>query len=167
MKTSDVWSVAVFFVVNLNKLRNKQSRVRWFEASWRSCDANCHNLATCGDTSISDDKVGIMGTLGSQCFYFLACWAADLWWEQPMGLILFVVSCYGQNKNGWITNRKYRKTSSIRRTKPKNFNIISSCLAIVVAQSIKLFIREWRWSWSGDDRRCSNYIWVINKIIAF
>ena len=27
--------------------------------------------------------------------------------------------------------------------------------------------REWRWSWSSADRRCSNYIWVINKFIAY
>ena len=26
--------------------------------------------------------------------------------------------------------------------------------------------REWRCSWSGADRRCSNYIWVINNFIA-
>ena len=26
--------------------------------------------------------------------------------------------------------------------------------------------REWRCSWSSTDRRCSNYIWVINNFIA-
>ena len=26
--------------------------------------------------------------------------------------------------------------------------------------------REWRCSWSNTDRRCSNYIWVINNFIA-
>ena len=26
--------------------------------------------------------------------------------------------------------------------------------------------REWRCSWSSDDRRCSNYIWVINTLIV-
>ena len=26
--------------------------------------------------------------------------------------------------------------------------------------------QEWRCSWSSADRRCSNYIWVINKFIA-
>ena len=26
---------------------------------------------------------------------------------------------------------------------------------------------EWRCSWSSADRRCSNYIWVINNIIAY
>ena len=27
--------------------------------------------------------------------------------------------------------------------------------------------REWRWSWSNADRRCSNYIWVIDNFIAY
>ena len=27
--------------------------------------------------------------------------------------------------------------------------------------------REWRCSWSSADRRCSNYIWVINNFIAY
>ena len=27
--------------------------------------------------------------------------------------------------------------------------------------------REWRCSWSSADRRCSNYIWVINSFIAY
>ena len=28
------------------------------------------------------------------------------------------------------------------------------------------FSREWRCSWSNADRRCSNYIWVINNFIV-
>ena len=27
--------------------------------------------------------------------------------------------------------------------------------------------RGWRYSWTSADRRCSNYIWVINKFIAY
>ena len=27
--------------------------------------------------------------------------------------------------------------------------------------------REWRYSWSSADRRCSNYIWVINNFITY
>ena len=29
-----------------------------------------------------------------------------------------------------------------------------------------MLIRKWRCSWSNADRRCSNYIWVINNFIA-
>ena len=38
----------------------------------------------------------------------------------------------------------------------------SSCLC-----PIHWFSREWRYSWSSGDRRCANYIWVINKYIAY
>ena len=31
----------------------------------------------------------------------------------------------------------------------------------------KMLSREWRCSWSSADRRCSNYIWVINNFIAY
>ena len=31
----------------------------------------------------------------------------------------------------------------------------------------QVFSREWRCSWSSADRRCSNYIWVIDSLIAY
>ena len=31
----------------------------------------------------------------------------------------------------------------------------------------QVFSREWRCSWSSADRRCSNYIWVINIFIDY
>ena len=31
----------------------------------------------------------------------------------------------------------------------------------------QMFSREWRCSWSSADRRCSNYIWVIDNFIAY
>ena len=44
----------------------------------------------------------------------------------------------------------------------------SSRLAVVCAQSTeaKCLSRNWRCSWSSADRRCSNYIWVIDNFIA-
>ena len=33
-------------------------------------------------------------------------------------------------------------------------------------QSSNIRSREWRCSWSSADRRCSNYIWMINSFIA-
>ena len=55
--------------------------------------------------------------------------------------------------------------------RPRNLISLSlSHLAVVFAQSIEArcseFSREWRCSWSNADRRCSNYIWVINNFIA-
>ena len=45
----------------------------------------------------------------------------------------------------------------------------SSRLAFVFTQSIEAGVlsREWRCSWSSAHRRCSNYIWVINDLIAY
>ena len=40
----------------------------------------------------------------------------------------------------------------------------SSCLCLIHWSQV--LSREWRCSWSSADRRCSNYIWVINNFIA-
>ena len=63
----------------------------------------------------------------------------------------------------------YRKVSNIRRTKSQHLNdshlVLQSSLSNPLKPGVKL--REWRCSWSSADRRCSNYIWVINNIIAY
>ena len=60
----------------------------------------------------------------------------------------------------------YRKTSSISRTKSPNLNV--SCLVLQWSLPNRLKPGwEWRCSWSSADRRCSNYIWVINNFIAY
>ena len=40
----------------------------------------------------------------------------------------------------------------------------SSCLCPIYWSQVLSW--EWRCSWSSADRRCSNYIWVINNLIA-
>ena len=37
---------------------------------------------------------------------------------------------------------------------------------LVSIDSSQVLSREWRCSWRSADRRCSNYIWVINNFIA-
>ena len=51
----------------------------------------------------------------------------------------------------------------------KKLKLFSSRLAVVCAQSIETRCLSWEWrcSWSSADRRCSNYIWVINNFIAY
>ena len=44
---------------------------------------------------------------------------------------------------------------------------ISSCSCLCLIPWSHVFSREWRCSWSNADRRCSHYIWVINKFIAY
>ena len=58
----------------------------------------------------------------------------------------------------------YCQTSNIRCTKSQNLVSSCSCLCpIYWSQALSL---EWRCSWSNADRRCSNYICVINNLIA-
>ena len=63
---------------------------------------------------------------------------------------------------------EYRKVSNIRRTKFQNFNV--SCLVLQLFCAIywnQVLSREWRCSWSSADRRCFNYIWVIDNFVAY
>ena len=62
---------------------------------------------------------------------------------------------------------KYRETSNISGTKSQNkMFFISSCSCLCPILWSQVLSREWRCSWSNADRRCSNYIWVINNLIA-
>ena len=40
--------------------------------------------------------------------------------------------------------------------------LVSSCICLCLIYWSLVLSREWRWSWSSADRRCSNYIWEIN-----
>ena len=63
---------------------------------------------------------------------------------------------------------KYRKISKIRRTKSPNLNVfVSSCSCLCPIQWSHVLSREWRCNWSSADRRCSNYIWVMENFIAY
>ena len=45
--------------------------------------------------------------------------------------------------------------------------LVSSCICLCPIYWIQVLSREWRCSWSSADRRCSNYNWVINNLIAY
>ena len=45
--------------------------------------------------------------------------------------------------------------------------LISSCICLWLIHWSQVLSREGRCSWSSADRRCSNYIWVINNFIAY
>ena len=62
----------------------------------------------------------------------------------------------------------YRKVSNISRTKSQNLNAsVWSCSCLYPIRWSRVLSWEWRCSWSSTDRRCSNYIWVINNLIAY
>ena len=44
--------------------------------------------------------------------------------------------------------------------------LILSCSCLCPNHCIQVFSWEWRCSWSSTDRRCSNYIWVINNFLC-
>ena len=44
--------------------------------------------------------------------------------------------------------------------------LISSCSRLCPIHWSQVLSWEWRCSWSSADRRCSNYIWVINNLIC-
>ena len=45
--------------------------------------------------------------------------------------------------------------------------LVSSCNCLYPIQWSQVLSREWWCSWNSADRRCSNYIWVINNFIAY
>ena len=45
--------------------------------------------------------------------------------------------------------------------------LVSFCSGLCTIHWSQVLSREWRCSWSSADRRCSNYIWVINNFIAY
>ena len=64
---------------------------------------------------------------------------------------------------------KYHKTSTIRHTKSQNLNDSRLVLQLSLSKPLKPDVksRTKRCSWSSADRRCSSYIWMINKLIAY
>ena len=63
----------------------------------------------------------------------------------------------------------YCKLSNISGTKSPNLTVSRLVLQLSLCpiQWSQVLSREWRCSWSSADRRCSNYIWVIDNFIAY
>ena len=45
--------------------------------------------------------------------------------------------------------------------------LVSSCSCLCAVYWSQVISRVWRCSWSSADRRCSNYVWVINNFIVY
>ena len=45
--------------------------------------------------------------------------------------------------------------------------LVLSCSCLCPIHWSQALSQEWRCSWSSADRRCSNYIWVINNFVAY
>ena len=66
-----------------------------------------------------------------------------------------------------LTRTTYRQTSDKMRIKSPNLNVSPLVLQLPLPDPLKPGAREWRCSWSSADRRCSNYVWVIDNLIAY
>ena len=67
----------------------------------------------------------------------------------------------------YVLQYMYRQTSNISAPNPKTeIFLVSSCSCLCAVYWSQVLSREWRCSRSSADRRCSNYIRVINNFIA-
>ena len=77
-------------------------------------------------------------------------------------------SCQAMNAGMWMHGVAVIWTYNQAAPNPKSYLfLVSSCSSLCLIHWRQLLRREWRCSCSCDDRRCSNYIWVFNKFIAY
>ena len=110
-------------------------------------------------------------TLNLQCF--------EMTWHGNVFCIGGFPSQKASNANPWcflccpwneLENKNWATVKSLiwGAPNPKTLMIIvSSCCCLCPIHWNQVLSREWRCSWSSADRRCSNYIWVINDFIAY
>ena len=93
----------------------------------------------------------------------------------PLGLYEYILPCTDiEAVYRWrirdirIFLLEYRQVSNIRRTKSQHLKILKlSCCCLCRIPWSQMLSRERRCSWSSADRRCSNYMWVIDNFIAY
>ena len=102
----------------------------------------------------------------------LLCWIYLL--NLRINVHVLVISRHGDGSVSWnIAHGKqgflypiHHQVSNISRTKCQHLNIlVLSCGCLCRIPWSQMLSREWRCSWSSTDRRCSNYIWVIDNCI--
>ena len=82
--------------------------------------------------------------------------------EAGKGAIIYSKLAYIWHK------QEYCKVSNIWHTKSGNLMfLVSFCSCLYSIRWSQVLSREWRCSWSSADRRCSNYIWMIDNLIAY
>ena len=71
--------------------------------------------------------------------------------------------------NLWLA--RYRQVSNVRCTKLQHLKdsrtVLYSHGCLCRIPWSQMLSQEWRCSWSSANRRCSNYIWVIDNFIAY
>ena len=135
---------------------------------WALCGKN-HQVPVMWNFDMSIDiKLNVCWT-NSQIAGTLRCHdthVMSLWYNCKIWLFLCMIHDKMVSHN---TTSKYiyRQFSNIRRTQSQNMLLVSSCSCLCPIHWSQVLSWEWRCSWSSADRRCSNYIWVINNFIAY
>ena len=89
---------------------------------------------------------------------------------QVTSLVEFSVSHFQSDFTSQLdsSHLAYRQVSNISTKNPNYQNILAlSCGCLCRIPWSQMLSREWRCSWSSADRRCSNYISVIDNFIAY
>ena len=145
------WSFDVFFDLCLNKWLSKQSRRRWFEMPPRSLWHHCNGVKLLKSFLVEDKNLLIV--YGQ---YYGCCWPGDI---RSQGISSLGIK---------LVHPQYQQNCNIRHTKSPNLHfLVSSCSGLCLIHWSQVLSQEWRCSWRSADRWCSNYIWVINNVIAY
>ena len=100
-----------------------------------------------------------------RCIHWILSLICPTLISPPAGIKSKCIHCY-LVIDGDIMRLNCHKISNISRTKSQNLNDSDLLLKSSLPNPLKPG-REWRCSWSSADRRCSNYIWVIDNSIAY
>ena len=98
---------------------------------------------------------------GPQYLFFLSFFTSIIYVFRT-GFHLRPYSCFLQVSR-W---RGYRQTSSIRHTKSQRLNVSHLVLQLSLPNPVKPSVENERCRWTSADRRCPNYISVVNNFIA-
>ena len=81
------------------------------------------------------------------------------------GWACYIILCGWQYR---LRGSKQRQVSNISCTESQQLKDSCTVLRLSLPNPLsQMWSREWRCSWSSAARRCSNYIWVIDNVIAY
>ena len=144
------------------------------------------NLHISGFVHDSNNSVANTLELQHSCAELSVClrclYVANISWRTD-SLVHYLPWCFGNKSSHknvrftlWYWTTKHCETygnpvtvKSLIQDAP-NFKtevfLVPSCSCLCPIHWSHVLSREWRCSWSSTDRRCSNYIWVIDNLIA-
>ena len=89
----------------------------------------------------------------------------NLWYMYVAAAICLFLGFLELSAHDLIINTVKHQIQDAQNPKTWIF-LVSSCSCPCPCHLSQALSREWRCSWSSADRRCSNYIWVMNNFIS-